>query len=168
MLRLPVNVKTLVFGGQTRIAVRRDVACPVCTGQGDPECACEGQGRVRVREELVVDVPPGARVGDQLVIEGKGSEGLQGMENGDLLLNLIPAALPGFKRRGNDIHGTCSIPAPLARSGGHVVIDLPRGRVKVNVPPRTCVGDRFRLKGQGLVAWKSGDMGDAYLTVEVR
>jgi len=167
-LRLPVNSRTLVFGGQTRIAVHREVACPVCEGQGARDCACAGLRRVKIREEIIVEVSPGARSGDQIVVSSKGNGGLLGAPDGDLLLSLLPMAVPGFRRQGNDLHGTCTIEAKIARAGGHVVVELPRGRIKVNVPPRTCVGDRFRLRGQGLSGWQTSDIGDAYLTVEVR
>jgi curved DNA-binding protein CbpA len=167
-LRLPVRADTLLYGGQTRIAVQRHVACPICDGRGHADCACAGSCRVKVREEITVDVPPGARSGDQIIVPGKGMEGLKGAPDGDLQLSLLPMALPGFRRQGNDLHGVCTISPATARIGGHAVVDLPRGRVKVNVPPRTCVGDRFRLRGQGLPAWQSEETGDAYLTVEVK
>ena len=55
----------------------------------------------------------------------------------------------------------------MARKGGHVTITLARGTVRIRVPARTCVGDRFRLQGQGLPAGQAGRFGDAYLTVKV-
>jgi molecular chaperone DnaJ len=126
-----------------------------------------GEGRVVLREEVNVDIPAGVHFGAQLRLEGKGTEGLPGHRNGDLFLHLEPRDISGFRRDGLDLHGSCSIAPELARNGGDVVVELPRGRVKVKVPVRTCVGDRFRLKGQGVPAYLGHEVGDVYLTVKV-
>jgi DnaJ-class molecular chaperone len=122
---------------------------------------------VEVKEEIVVEIPAGAGFGSRIRIRGKGTDGLGTHADGDLHLELEPKDTPGFNRDGLDLHGSCLIPAAIARNGGSVVVELPRGRVKVKVPERTCMGDRFRLRGQGLPKGKTGILGDAYLTVKV-
>jgi DnaJ-class molecular chaperone len=166
-LRLPVSVGVLMDGGQQRIAVRRLVQCPSCAGQATETCLCEGSGRVEVRDEIQVAIPVGTRYGAKIKVAGKGSEGLGDFADGDLLLELEPNEIPGFRREGSDIHGSCLITADVARSGGFVTVGLPRGGVRVKVPARTCVGDRFRLRGQGLPMGPDERVGDAYLTVRV-
>ena len=131
------------------------------------DCACDGTGRIEIKEEIVVEIPAGATFGARIRSRGKGIDGLGAHTNGDLHLELEPKDMPGFNRDGLDLHGSCLIPAAIARIGGSVVVELPRGRVKVKVHERTCMGDRFRLRGQGLPKGKAGLVGDAYLTVRV-
>ena len=166
-LRLQVSVSELLDGSSKVIAVKRLVACPSCT-DGETSCnVCHGEGRIEVRDQLKVEIPPSARYGSRLRLKGKGSAGVGGGGVGDLYLELEPAELPGFRREGLNLHGTCLITADMARKGGHVTITLARGTVRIRVPARTCVGDRFRLQGQGLPAGQAGRFGDAFLTVKV-
>ncbi|MCA9537577.1 MAG: J domain-containing protein [Myxococcales bacterium] len=167
-LRLPVDVDTSLHGGSRLIAVQRAAACPTCFGVRDECPVCDGAGRVRVREKVRVSIPPGARSGTRLRLEGKGTAGLDGATDGDLYLLLEPDAVPGFRREEADLHGTVSLSRALAQSGGSVFVTLPRGKIKMNVPVGTRTGDRFRLRGQGLPAWGGGAVGDLYLTVAVR
>ena len=166
-LRLQMSVSELLDGSSKVIAVKRLVACPSCT-DGETSCnVCHGEGRIEVRDQLKVEIPANARYGSRLRLKGKGSAGVGGGGVGDLYLELEPAELPGFRREGLNLHGTCLITADMARKGGHVTITLARGTVRIRVPARTCVGDRFRLQGQGLPAGQAGRFGDAFLTVKV-
>ena len=162
-----MSVPELLEGCSKVIAVKRLVACPSCK-TGEASCGlCQGEGRIEVRDQLKVEIPPNARYGSRLRLRGKGSAGVGGGAVGDLYLELEPCELPGFRREGLNLHGTCLITAEMARKGGHVTITLARGTVRIRVPARTCVGDRFRLQGQGLPAGQAGRFGDAYLTVKV-
>ena len=164
-LRLRINESTLLYGGQHRIAIHRDGLCPSCVGARLDCGVCGGTGRVKVRDVVSVTVPPGARSGAQLRLEGKGVAGLPGERDGDLFLQLDPADFSGFRREELDLHGVFSVPASVARSGGLVEVDLPRGEVKVHVPPGTRSGDKFRLRGLGVPAWRGTETGDVYLAV---
>ena len=124
------------------------------------------QGESR-SDEVIVQIPSGASYGTKIRVAGRGSEGLGDFSDGDLYLELEPSDMPGFRREGADIHGSCLIAPEVARSGGFVTVGLPRGGVRVKVPARTCVGDRFRLRGQGLPVGTDGRVGDAFLTVKV-
>ncbi|MBV71974.1 MAG: hypothetical protein CMH52_11645 [Myxococcales bacterium] len=166
-LRLAVTVEDLATGARKMIAVKRWVPCPSCSDESHECEVCHGAKRVEVRDTLNVDVPAGAKYGSKLRLTSKGSVHQGGSKTGDLYLELEPADLPGFRRDGADIHGACLISADLARKGGHVTITLARGAVKIRVPERTCIGDRFRLRGQGLPLGPNGASGDAYLTVKV-
>lgn len=167
-LRLAIDPATQLFGGTRRVAITRAAACPSCGGHGDSSCICGGKGRIKVRETVSVVVPPGARAGARLRVEGKGTAGLDGAVDGDLYLLLEPAAIPGFDRDGLNLRGTVTLSDRLAGQGGTVTVDLPRGKVKLTVPPKTRAGDTFRLRGQGLTAWGEDARGDLFLAVAVR
>jgi DnaJ-class molecular chaperone len=164
-LRLRVNETTLLYGGKHRIAIHRDALCPSCIGDTIYGCVCGGTGRIKVRDVVSVTVPPGARSGVQLRLEGKGTAGMAGQPNGDLFLQLEPSDVRGFRRENIDLHGVFSVPASVATGGGVVEVMLPRGEVKVHVPPGTRSGDKFRLRGLGVPAWRGQEIGDVYLSV---
>ena len=92
---------------------------------------------------------------------------LCGSEDGDLVL-IIEHELPvGFRSEGNDLIGAFRIDKTLAKRGGVVQLDVPRGRVKVRVPSNTKNGDRLRLRGQGIPCPTSNYVGDVYLELSV-
>ena len=93
-------------GGRMRIAINRMALCPSCEGACTPGCVCLGSGRVKIRQELEIDVPKGAQADQEVVVPGMGTAGLNGEADGDLILILKPADIPGFRRHGLDLHGT--------------------------------------------------------------
>jgi len=115
-----------------------------------------------------VTLPAGARSGLKLRVADKGGDGLGEGANGDLILYLDPPELPGFRREGLNLQGTVYVSQRMARLGGTVQLELPRGCVNVKVPPQSRSGDRFRLRGQGVPVWGGGERGDVVLSVVVR
>ncbi len=167
-LRLPVDLEALLNGGSRTIAVTRLAACPSCDRGGDEACVCAGVGRIKIREKVKVKVPAGARAGQKLRLAGKGTAGLDGEADGDLYLLLEPEEIPGFRREGDDLVGTIDLDPGLARRGGPLEVSVGRGKVRLTVPAGTRVGDRFRLRGQGLPSLPGGPRGDVYLVVGMR
>jgi hypothetical protein len=166
-LRLPVDAETVARGGERHLGIVRLAACPNCARGGEPACVCGGLGRVRVREQVRVAVPPGAYAGARLRLAGKGTAGLAGHPDGDLYLVLEPAPLPGFRREGADLHGVVDVAPGLVERGGTLHVQLPGGTVPVSVPPGTRPGTRLRLRGQGLPRWGGGERGDVFLRIAV-
>ena len=167
-LRLRTSDQTLLFGGHHRIALQRLAACPSCRGESERSCSiCRNTGRVKVREEVTVYVPPGAVSGTQIKVPGKGTAGLLNHTDGDLIL-IVEHELPaGFRAQGLDLIGAFRVDRGLAMRGGVVSVDIPRGKVKVRIPPGTENGDRLKLKGQGIPSSTSNLSGDVYLDLNV-
>ena len=165
VIRLNIDVQTLFFGGECRVAFHRRVVCPQCDGRYNPRCLCQGMGRLRMRDQVHLHIPPGAHESARLRIAGKGEDGLHGSPNGDLLVNLLPPPLSPFKRNGLDLIGDLAVPWSLARFGGRVSISLPRSTVRLEIPARTKNGDRLKLTGQGVPRWGQDDVGHVYLRI---
>ena len=165
---LSVDLEMLLRGGERLVSVERLITCPSCAGQGSELCVCGGQGRVLTREKVKVVVPAGARPGAQLRLRRKGNEGVAGGGTGDLYLDLQPIEIDGYLREGADLRGTLEVPTTLARQGGALAIPTPWGSVRLDVPPGTRDGMRFRLPGQGLPRWQGAGRGELYLLVAVR
>jgi DnaJ-class molecular chaperone len=167
-LRLRTTDQTLMFGGHHRIALQRLAACPSCQGVSERSCKiCRNAGRVKVREEVTVYVPPGALSGTQIKVPGKGTAGLLHHSDGDLILVVEHEPPKGFRVQDLDLIGTFRLDKALARRGGIVVVDVPRGKVKVRIPAKTKDGDRLKLKGQGIPSSTSNLVGDVYLDLSI-
>ena len=167
-LRLRTTDQTLLFGGHHRIALQRLAVCPSCQGVRERSCSiCRNAGRVKVREEVTVYVPPGALSGTQIKVPGKGTAGLSQQDDGDLILIVEHEPPRGFRVDDLDLIGTFRLDKKLARRGGVVAVDVPRGKVKVRIPAHTVDGDRLKLKGQGIPSSTSNLIGDVYLDLSI-
>ena len=78
--------------------MRTQVPCPTCQGYGtvieQPCHECAGQGRVRTRRSLTIDIPAGAGDGMRLRLAGQGEVGPGGGPNGDLMSILSKRGTP--------------------------------------------------------------------------
>ena len=167
-LRLRTTDQTLLFGGHHRIALQRLAACPSFQGVSERSCTiCRNAGRVKVREEVTVYVPPGALSGTQIKVPGKGTAGLFQQSDGDLVLIVEHEPPKGFRVHDLDLVGTFRLDKTLALRGGVVAVDVPRGKVKVRIPAHTVDGDRLKLKGQGIPSSTSNLIGDVYLDLSI-
>ncbi|KAL2159787.1 hypothetical protein VTH06DRAFT_1920 [Thermothelomyces fergusii] len=156
--------------------------CTVCGGGGNAiprgsECrSCRGDGVVRERKTITVDIPAGIEDGMRLRVNGAGDApptGRAAIENvraanGDLYVLVKVARDPQFTRQGSDILYTATIPFTTAVLGGEVTIPTLDGDARVRVSTGTNTGDKLTLAGKGMPMLNSrrGRMGD--LKVEFR
>lgn len=138
--------------------------CEVCGGQGviiprGGECTlCNGNGTVRERKTVNIDIPGGVEDGMRLRVSGEGDAPPTGMaanpvvhsKRGDLYVFIRVAADSKFSRSGADVLFTASIPLTTAVLGGEVIIPTLEGEVKVKVPTGTGTGDKVTLGGMGM------------------
>jgi molecular chaperone DnaJ len=102
-----------------------------------------------VNEEVVVDIPVGARDGSAMVIPGKGSWGPAG--DGDLGVSIRVARHDRFQRDGDDLVTTIDLPLRTALAGGDVVVRGLRGEEVPIVVPRPCQhGQEVVVPGRGI------------------
>ncbi|KAI0486188.1 putative mitochondrial DnaJ chaperone [Xylaria cf. heliscus] len=156
--------------------------CSSCMGTGQEvprgsECkTCRGDGAVKSRKTLVVDIPAGIEDGMKLRMNGEGDAPITGgmappnaqLARGDLYILVKVAADPKFKRAGSDILYTATIPITTALLGGEVKIPTLDGEVNVKVATGTNTGDKLTLGGMGMkqLSSRRGGVGD--LRVEFR
>ncbi len=147
-------------------------ACPKCGGAGtvieQPCNACRGQGQVRVRKPVTVNVPAGASDGGKLRFKGKGEPGTGGGPAGDLyvITRIKPHAF--FSREGADVALELPVSIAEAALGVSVNVPTPGGeKVKVKIPAGTQNGKTLRLGGKGAPKLKGGGSGDLKVRVKV-
>lgn len=138
--------------------------CTTCGGSGvavprGSSCGtCHGDGAVKERKSISVDIPGGVEDGMRLRVVGEGDAALTGQAmganvrgaKGDLYVLIRVATDPKFKRTGSDILHTATIPLTTAVLGGEIRVPTLDGDVRVKVPTGSGTGDFIKLHGHGM------------------
>lgn len=138
--------------------------CDACSGTGlnvpiGSECgSCHGNGVVRDRKTVQVDIPGGVEDGMRMRVVGEGDAPPSGTsaspgtrtKPGDLYVSIRVAPDYRFSRSGSDILYTASVPLTTALLGGETTVPTLDGDVKVKVGTGTGTGDRITLSGRGM------------------
>ena len=120
------------------------------------------------RQSLQVHIPAGIDTGKSIRLKGKGMPGRNGGEAGDLLLQVMVHDKPGFRRDGQNVYTTVTVPFTTAALGGEAKIATIYGDVVCKIKEGTQSGSKIRLKGKGIpVMGNPAVHGDQYVTVEV-
>ena len=157
--------------------------CEACGGQGvtiprGSECGtCTGNGVVRNRKTVQVDIPGGVEDGMRLRVSGEGDAPPTGMAanpnsrstRGDLYVFIRVAPDARFSRSGADVLYNASIPLTTALLGGEVQVPTLDGEVKVRVATGTGTGDKITLPGMGMkrLGGRTSSSGDLRVEVKV-
>ncbi|KAH8889681.1 hypothetical protein GQ53DRAFT_722560 [Thozetella sp. PMI_491] len=155
--------------------------CGTCSGTGmtipkGSECkSCHGDGVVRERKSITVDIPGGVEDGMRLRVTGEGDAPPTGRApdpniratRGDLYVFVRVASDSKFTRQGSDILYTASLPLTTALLGGEVTIPTLDGQVNVRVATGTNTGEKMTLPGMGMKKL-NGRRGNGDLKVEFR
>ncbi|MBI5077582.1 molecular chaperone DnaJ [Candidatus Falkowbacteria bacterium] len=165
-------------GGQGRVAkvqqtffgaFQTAATCPNCHGEGKrPEVACSkcrGQGVMKQKETVEINIPAGVEDGMTLQVSGKGNVGLYGGRAGNLYVNLHVRADSRFERDADDIYVKAKIAFTQAILGDKIDIETLDGVVSLKIPEATQPGTQFRLREKGVPG--NNGRGDMYVIVEV-
>lgn len=145
--------------------------CSVCRGQGavvtHPCKSCKGQGFVKSKRSLKVDIPRGVATGNRLRLEGEGDPGLQGGPPGDLYVIIHVREHETFKRDGDHIHSEIFISFPQAALGTEIEIDTLEGKETLKVSAGLEHGEEIVLKAKGIKNVHGGKRGDHIIHVGI-
>ncbi|MFP3712755.1 molecular chaperone DnaJ [Puerhibacterium sp. TATVAM-FAB25] len=146
--------------------------CSACGGYGtvipEPCPDCAGEGRVRSRRTLTVNVPAGVDTGTRIKLTAQGEVGPGGGPAGDLYVEVREKPHETFVRRGDDLH--CTLPVPMTAAALGTVLDLETldGAQEIDLRPGTQPGQVVVLKGLGVGHLHTGGRGDLHVHVEVQ
>jgi len=159
--------------------IRTSRPCPTCQGYGtvipDPCRECHGEGRVRSRRSLQVNVPAGVDDGNRIQLAGEGEVGAGGGPAGDLYIEIRVAGHSRFTRQGDGL--ACQITLPMTAAALGTRFDLPTldserddleghdQTVAIDVPAGTQSGETIVVRGYGVPRLRGSGRGD--LTVQV-
>lgn len=148
--------------------------CHVCQGTGeiipDPCEKCGGDGRVRARKDLTVNIPAGIADGMRIRMAGRGEVGPGGGPAGDLYVEVNVAAHPMFIREGDNLHVTAKIPMLDAALGTELSIDgLDGNPIIITVPAGSQPGQQLHMTGAGMPVLRAeATHGDLIAHVDVQ
>ena len=146
--------------------------CAACHGFGTviphPCPECSGEGRVRTRRNLGVDVPAGVETGTRIRLSGQGEVGPAGGPPGDVYLEVRERAHPTLLRQGDDLHCTLEIPMTAAALGTTVAMETLDGAREVDIRPGTQPGEVVTQRGLGVGHLHVGGRGDLHVHIDVQ
>ena len=116
-------------------------------------------------KNINVKIPAGMQSGQTLRLKGLGGEGINGGENGDVLITVNVEEHPYFKSDNLNILLDLPISVVEAIKGAKITVPTINGKVAVTVPPMSSSGEKLRLKGKGIKA-KSGQ-GDEIINLQI-
>lgn len=115
---------------------------------------------------VTVNIPAGARTGTKVRVAGEGEAGMMGGPAGDLYLVVEVAPDPTYERDGDDLHTDVKVDMFTAMLGGEVEVPTLAGNVRLNIPPGTQSGRKFRLTGKGMPRLKQkNEYGNLYARI---
>ncbi|RAV33106.1 molecular chaperone DnaJ [Corynebacterium heidelbergense] len=162
-----MEVQSSILG---RVQVARP--CSRCSGTGevipDPCENCGGDGRVRARRDIKVNVPAGISDGMRLRMPGEGEVGPGGGPPGDLYIEIKTEEHPVFLRDGDDLHVDVRVPAVEAALGTSVDVPaLDGSTATVVIEPGTQPAARVVLRGHGMPHLRREGRGSIVAHVDV-
>ena len=151
--------------GPGRPAQGRDIEQPVTISLHE---AYHGASRrvTKGGRTISVNIPAGARTGTKIRVAGEGEPGALGGQAGDLYLVTEVAPDPIYERSEDDLSTEVKIDMFTAILGGEIEVPTLAGKVKLNIPPGTQSGRKFRLAARGMPRIKqSGEFGNLYARI---
>ena len=148
-------------------------ACPMCNGSGFiiiNECnSCSGSGFTIKSKSINITIPPGVKDGTRLKISNVGNEIAKGAAPGNILLSIQVKKEKDIEVRGPHLYKNIDIPFYDAALGCSMNIDIPDGKVILNVPPGTQNGSMFSISSRGLFEEVgSSDRGNFYIISNIK
>ena len=120
-------------------------------------------------QSIKLNIKPGIEDGHILKIPGKGSPGIGGGNNGDLLISIRVMRHNEFERTGDDLHAELKIDLYTAVLGGKAPFKSLKGNVKVDIPQGTQNGKVLRLQKLGLPKYgRTDEYGNLFLKINVQ
>jgi molecular chaperone DnaJ len=146
--------------------------CPACQGFGTtithPCTECSGDGRVRTRRTLTVQVPPGVDTGTRIQLTGEGEVGPNGGPAGDLFVEVVVRSHDMFERRGDELHCLVTVPMTAAALGTSLTLDTLDGPVPLDIRAGTQSGETLTVRGHGAARLRSAGRGDLHVHLSVQ
>lgn len=125
--------------------------------------------RIKLADGKTLDVriPPGTEDRQTLRLKGQGMPGVGGGPAGDALVEVHIEPHAFFERKGNNVHVELPVTLQEALLGATVTVPTVHGSVSMKIPEGSNSGSTLRLKGKGIQARDSDEVGDQYVKLRV-
>jgi molecular chaperone DnaJ len=193
-IEIPTSATCESCEGKGREAGTEEESCPICHGQGqilqsqgffristtchrcggqgriitNPCRPCNGTGREKINQKVLVKVPSGVDTGVRLRIPNQGESGYLGGPPGDLYVRLHVDPHEFFEREGYNLY--CRIPISMLQAavGETIEIQTLDSSRRVKIPPGSQSGDVIRLRGEGVPSLRGSGRGDLLIDIQVK
>lgn len=135
-----------------------------CLGKTTKLSIPHGKGVSKVN----VKIPPGVKQGSKIRLTGKGEQPPGKGQPGDLFIEVQVKPHPYFRREGDDIYLDVPISIYEAVEGASIEVPTLAGKLNMKIPAGTQGGQKFRLKGKGVLHRKGSGHGDQYVVVQIK
>ncbi len=146
--------------------------CAACQGFGtvipQPCPDCGGDGRVRTRRGLKVKIPAGVDTGTRIQLSGEGEAGPGGGPPGDLYVEIVERPHPTFRRQGDELHCTVTVPMTAAALGTTVTLETLDGPHPVELRPGAQPGQVITLPDLGVTHLRRQGRGALIVHLDVQ
>jgi DnaJ-class molecular chaperone len=158
-----------LFGSRTRRVRRPGANVSYTVPISFLEAARGAKKRIKLADGKTLDVriPPGTEDRQSLRLKGQGMPGVGGGPAGDALVEVQIEPHPFFERRGNNVHVELPVTLQEALLGATVTVPTVHGSVSMKIPAGSNSGTTLRLKGKGIQARDSDEVGDQYVKLRV-
>lgn len=129
-----------------------------------PEIDASGRQKYQLRT-LKVNIPAGAKAGQQLRLAGQGSPGIGGGVSGDIYLEIEIEPHHLFTLKDKDVFLTLPVTPWEAALGANIKIPTLGGTVGLKLAPGSQAGQKLRLKERGMPA--KPHAGDQYVIIQI-
>lgn len=145
--------------------------CSTCEGKGQIYkniCSkCHGKGKIRIKKDIVINIPKGINTGEQLRLSEKGEAGTNGGPNGDLYIEINVNKHPLYTREENDIYIELPVTITDLVLGTSKKIKTPQGFIDLKIKEGSQSGDILRVKGKGIENESWGKDGDFFIILKL-
>ncbi|MFF2798239.1 DnaJ C-terminal domain-containing protein [Lysinibacillus xylanilyticus] len=164
------KIKTEVMNplGAAVISTR---ACPDCRGKKSAESVCEeckGVGSKTATLRATVSIPAGVETGNKARVKGFGGKGINGGENGDLIVTISVEDSDTFTRNENNLLFEKEVTFAQLVLGDEVEVPSLTKPVKVKIPKATMPDTKFTFKGFGMPSTEGLKSGDLIVTLKLK
>jgi molecular chaperone DnaJ len=146
--------------------------CPQCRGAGEvitePCNDCQGEGLVNKSKKVKLRIPAGVDTGSRMRLSGEGEGGRRGGSSGDLYVVIHVQEHEFFQRDGQLVFLRLPVSMVKAALGCEVEVPTINGSTSLKIPAGTQSGERFTLRGEGVVSLRGGRKGDMIVEAQVQ
>jgi len=161
------QIKKTILGTFTQYTM-----CPECEGEGvkpeKPCNVCNGEGRIKKEETIVIEIPAGVDNNQIIKVKGKGDAGKRGGKPGDLYVRIIIAPHNIFKRKGDDVYLKTNISFSQAVLGDKISIpSLENKNIIMKIPQGIESGKTMKISGKGIPHFRGIGRGDMFVQLNI-
>ena len=116
-------------------------------------------GQLKIKNKILeMKIPKGMKNGQHLRLIGQGLSGVNGAENGDLIVEIKYKSSPEITIDQADIFYQMNISPWQAALGQEFEVSTPTGKIHIQIPQNTIYGKKLLIPGKGIPAPTPGNL----------